>query len=182
MKIRWRAFNLFLLPVALSLAAGCGTTGPNHKTTPSDRDLKKEVSTLFLHLEVNPDGTGQEWQVPIPRDDPVFVNVSKTPFLDVGSLAHAAVVNETHGIFAIKLQFDRHGALLLENVTASNSGQRIAIFSQFGQDRWLAAPRITGRISNGVLSFTPDATRAEAERIVQGLNNVVAKLQKHNKF
>ena len=42
--------------------------------------------------------------------------------------------------------------------------------------RWLAAPRISQRIKDGVLVFTPDATREEAERIVRGLNNVAIKL------
>ena len=36
-------------------------------------------------------------------------------------------------------------------------------------------PRIATRITDGVLAFTPDATRAEAERIVRGLNNAAIK-------
>ena len=39
----------------------------------------------------------------------------------------------------------------------------------------MAAPRIARRISNGVISFTPDATRDEAEQIAIGLNNVAIK-------
>jgi murein DD-endopeptidase MepM/ murein hydrolase activator NlpD len=38
--------------------------------------------------------------------------------------------------------------------------------------RWLAAPIITRRISNGVLVFTPDCSREEADQLVLGLNNV----------
>ena len=56
----------------------------------------------------------------------------------------------------------------------------IAIFSQFGEEmkdyRWLAAPVINRRISDGVLVFTPDATREEAEEIALGLNNVAKKV------
>ena len=35
---------------------------------------------------------------------------------------------------------------------------------------------IAQRIPDGYFTFTPDATRAEAQRIVRGLNNVAAKL------
>jgi hypothetical protein len=41
--------------------------------------------------------------------------------------------------------------------------------------RWLAAPVISHRIGDGVLVFTPDATREEAEEIALGLNNVAKK-------
>ena len=72
------------------------------------------------------------------------------------------------------------GTVLLEECTAANRGRRIAIFSQFGEKikdyRWLAAPVITRRISDGVLVFTPDATREEAEEIALGLNNVSKKV------
>jgi hypothetical protein len=59
-------------------------------------------------------------------------------------------------------------------------GRRLVIFSEFGkklsQNRWLAAPLIQRRIENGLLVFTPDATRAEAEEIAAGLNRVAEKL------
>jgi hypothetical protein len=37
---------------------------------------------------------------------------------------------------------------------------------------------ITKRIANGQLAFTPDITRAQADRFVLGLNNVAKKLKK----
>ena len=71
------------------------------------------------------------------------------------------------------------GTALLEQCTTRNRGRRIAIFSQFGEKmkdyRWLAAPVISRRITDGVLVFTPDATREEAEEIAAGLNNVAKK-------
>jgi len=39
----------------------------------------------------------------------------------------------------------------------------------------LAAPLIQRRISDGVLSFTPDATRADTDEIALGLNNEAVK-------
>ncbi len=44
--------------------------------------------------------------------------------------------------------------------------------------RWLAAPVISRRISNGVLVFTADCERDEADQLVLGLNNGAAKIRK----
>ena len=58
--------------------------------------------------------------------------------------------------------------------------RRLAIAAQFGekevQMRWLAAPVIRKRVTDGILAFTPDASREETELIVRGLNNVAVKL------
>jgi len=93
-----------------------------------------------------------------------------------------AVLVDWQGTFDIQVKFDWHGTLVLDNVTTSNPGRRIAVFSQFGKEgRWLAAPRPERRISDGTLTFTPDATREEAERIVRGINNLAAKIKKKQK-
>jgi hypothetical protein len=72
--------------------------------------------------------------------------------------------------------------LMLEQYSAANPGRHFVIFGQWGDKlvngRWLAAPLITHRISNGVLAFTPDITRAEADQLVLGLNNAAAKVHK----
>jgi hypothetical protein len=87
-------------------------------------------------------------------------------------------VIEALGSFQIMVQFDRRGTWLLEQYTTAHRGRRIGIFSQFGDARWLAAPMMNKRISDGVLVFTPDASREEADRIVLGLNNVAKEAQK----
>jgi hypothetical protein len=46
------------------------------------------------------------------------------------------------------------------------------------QSGWLAAVLIRQRISNGLFRFTPDASRAEGNRIVRGLRNVIGKDKK----
>jgi hypothetical protein len=66
----------------------------------------------------------------------------------------------------------------LDTVTTANKSKRIAILAIFPEKRWIAAPLINQRNASGVLTFTPDATREEAERIVRGLNNVAAQLRK----
>jgi hypothetical protein len=84
------------------------------------------------------------------------------------------------GGFQVMIQFDRQGTWLLEQYSVAARGKRVAIFSQFGEARWLAAPVLARRIADGLFVFTPDATRAEAERIVRGLVTVAKKAQKNN--
>jgi preprotein translocase subunit SecD len=130
-------------------------------------------------------GSIRTWQTTCSKSPfsrkPVKVNVEKEAFLNEGNVDQASVLDQD-GVVLIKVQFDKRGSWLLENITASNPGKRIAIFSQFSEGRWLAAPLISRRIGDGVLIFTPDANRPEAERIVRGLNNVAAKAKKINKF
>ena len=170
MMIRWERFNIYLLAASiLVIAAACGCRSPE------ERRQRKLLGTLRLHLEASRDGTKADEAVPVLRANPVWVRVTKSPFLNESQVSEAAVV-EVVGGFALRIQFDHQGQVLLEQCTAANRGRKIAIFCQFGNElkdyRWLAAPVISRRISDGVLVFTPDATRAEAAEIAQGLNNV----------
>jgi len=140
---------------------------------------KKDATTLRLHQEVASDTSGRSSPVPIYRENPIFVNVEKDPFLTEGFVAKASVIDALGG-FQIMIQFDRRGTWLLEQYTTAHRGKRIAIFSHFGVERWLGAPLTNKRIADGVLVFTPDANREEAERIVLGLNNVAKEAQKGN--
>ena len=95
------------------------------------------------------------------------------------------MVDTRDGGFAMQAQYDRHGTLVLDSVTTEYRGRHIAIFTQFGsgklaQKRWLGAPYIGSSITRGVLLFTPNATREEAEEVVRGLNNVAKRFKKKN--
>jgi preprotein translocase subunit SecD len=171
MKLLRNAINPFLagtvLTAVLALAVGCASS--------EEREKQKEASSLRLFLEQEFDPGDKTTLVPIYRADPMLVRIEKVPFLDEGHLTNAQVVDVVGG-FAIVVNFDFHGTLVLENVSNSYRGRRIAIYSMFTDGRWLAAPVINGRIEDGSLGFTPDCTREEAERIVSGLNNVAVKL------
>jgi hypothetical protein len=178
MKIRSVAFNTYLLIGLLLL----GCKSPQAKMDSAEaRKQKKELSTLRLHLEAADDSSGHTEPVPVLRASPVLVNVLKSSFLDERDVVGATLADYMGG-FVIKIQFNEHGTLVLEGTSASNKGMRVAILSEFGDRRWLAAPVLSRRITDGVLTFTPDATREEAIRIVRGLNNTVAKIEKQNRF
>ena len=171
--VRYR-FNIYLLTALASAAiflCGCqmfSSGDPNDKI----------VSSLSLHIETHPDASELSSPVPIFREKPIMVNVEKDPFLTEADISGAKLV-EVMGGFALQIQFDERGTWTLEQMTATNPGKRIAILSRFGpkfkEARWLAAPFISRRISNGILTFTPDASKEESEKIILGLKNIVQK-------
>jgi preprotein translocase subunit SecD len=172
MLIRVLRFNTYL-PLLLVLAAGCAA-GKNPGEAKSG---KKEEASLRVHLEVNPDGSDRNGPITVGREHPFQLNVEKTAFVTEFQIENASVV-ESLGGFSISLQFNKQGTFLLEMVTTGHKGRHLAIAAEFGQMRWIAAPLINHRIGNGKLVFTPDATRAEAERIVNGLNRLAQRAQK----
>jgi len=167
-------FNTYLFLLAVVLSAGCKTS--------EERRRGKAITTFRLHLETNQGGTDSTAVVEIAGAQ---LSVNNSPFLDETSVTNAAVVDTRDGGFAIQVQYNRHGTLVLDTVTTENRGRHVAIFTQFGpgkleQKRWLGAPYIGTSLTGGVLIFTPNSTRAEAEQVVQGLNNVAKKFKKKN--
>ena len=176
MLIRLARFNTYLLALlALTLACGCQT---------AEKKRKKQIATLELHLEARSSGSERTTEAKILRDQPITLTVEQIPFL-TESYVKKAKVYDVEGGFAIRIEFDQHGTWVLEASSTQNLGKHIALLSRFGEklkeSRWLAAPIIMHRISDGVLVFTPDASREEADQIVLGLNNVAKKLKKDEK-
>lgn len=176
--IHRRAFNTYFLSLlfcpllALWLGAEPSSTNAPAATPKKDKKHKKETSTIRIHLEVPRTDSKNSTEIPVLRGTSMVVNVEKEPFLSEAYLSEAKLI-ETPGGVEIELQFDNQGRTALENYSAANRGKRLAIYSDFDKDhRWLAAPVINRIFSNGVLRFSPDATRDEADRIVRGLNRV----------
>jgi preprotein translocase subunit SecD len=175
MKIRLHRFNTYLLASALLFGLG-GCTSSGSKDA-------KELAALRLHLEVNPDGTENNSAVLVGRSTPFLVNLNKEPFLTEYKITSASLV-DSYGGFSLSVKFDTEGSWIIEQYTTANKGKRVgvsAIFGQAQEPRWLGAPRIIQRITNGVFVFTPDASRKEADRLVAGLNNFADKVKKGRK-
>jgi len=171
MKSRRCAFNVFLVLVVIALA-GCSTS--------EERKRKKEYSNIRVHVESD-SSVDRSSAVTVHRAHPIQINVEAEPLLDEHNVVAAMIVEQPVG-FAIQVKFDRRGSWILERTTVMRRGKHLAIFSYFGEGRWLAAPLITGKNSTGMLTFTPDATREEAERMVRGLNNVAKKLERQDNW
>jgi hypothetical protein len=167
MVIRTLRFNIYL-PLLLGLVALGGCQSAESKR-------EHQLATVRFYLESNVEVADHTEVVYVCRAAPMAVNVIKNPFLNESLLSNASIVEE-HGGFALKLEFNKLGQTILEQYSAANPNARFAIRSQFGvepdvKDRWLGAPRIPRRIKDGIIIFTPDTDRAEAEQIVLGLNN-----------
>ncbi len=173
MRIQVLRFNTYLLTaLSLVMAVGCASGKSSGKSGAG----AKEEASLRLHLEVNVDGSDANGPVSIGRTHPFQLNVEKSAFVTEFQIEKAAVVDSLGG-FSISVQYNKQGTFLLEQVTTANKGKHLAISTEFGEMRWIAAPLIRQRIADGLLVFTPDATRVEAERIVNGLNRLAKRVQ-----
>jgi hypothetical protein len=165
-------FNLYLLLLAAwAAAAGCKTGGSSDKPD----------AALRIHIEAQAQMPGEGQTVSVLRANPVLVKINPEPILTEANVVAASLI-ETPGGFAVEVKFDETGMWTLEQYTSANPGRHLVIFGEWSDNpkdsRWLAAPLITRRIASGVLSFTPDASRQEAQQLVNGLNNVAKKMAK----
>lgn len=167
MVSRSSRFNIYLLLTVMLVAlTGCQS---------AESKRKKQLATARVYLEVAVPRAGQTMTVTVLRAAPMTLNVEKDPFLNESHVA-SAEVRETPGGFLLAIRMNKRGTWLLEQYTATNPNRRMAIRCQWGvppnvQDRFVAAPLISRRITDAVLAFTPDTTREEADEIVIGLNN-----------
>jgi len=176
MKIRFQRFNTYLFAVVLGGLMGCSSPA---KKKDAKEDVKEDAS-LRLYLEVRPDGMDNSAAVLIGRGAPFLVNLEKVAFLTEHRIENASLI-EGDDTFSVSVKFNDQGAMILEQYTTPNKGKRIGVGATIGakqEIRWVAAPRITHSITNGVFVFSPAATRAEADRFVAGLNNYAEKARK----
>jgi preprotein translocase subunit SecD len=169
-----RCFNLYLLSLAVGLAVVTGCQSDKKKP-------EKQVASMRIHIENRAQLTTTGETVSVLRSSPVLVTIGPEPILTEANITAARVL-QTEGGYAIEVQFNSIGTYILEQYSSANSGKHLVIFcqwSELGKDsRWIAAPIITHRIPNGVLSFSPDASEAETKLIVTGLNNMAKQIAK----
>jgi len=157
---------------AMAMLCGCQTESAKKS---------KEVSALRVHMEADSSKPTTTQTITMLRSNPVSFTIEKEPILTEASLIESRVI-ETQGGFAIQIHFDESSGMVLEQYSAANPGRHFVIWGQWGErvadSRWLAAPLITHRMAGGVLAFTPDLSRTNADRLVRGLNNVSKKIIK----
>jgi preprotein translocase subunit SecD len=179
MKVYTPRFNLFLaLALLLATLCGCSTVAGWFKHD-------QPSAALRVHIELAPDNVvsgpaNMAETVTLFRADPVQVTVDKDPILTEANVVAIKLIN-TPEAPAIDVRFDENGTWILEQASASNPGRHFVIYGQWGKKmkdgRWLAAPLITQRINDGILSFTPDMSRDEAGQFILGMSNVVKQFQ-----
>ena len=174
MNLYARGFNLYLLSIAVLLAAAAGCQ--------SDKDKgDQHLASLRLHLENRAQLPDAGKTVSVIRANPVLVTINEEPVLTEASIVRADLLDTPVG-YAVEVKFDETGTYTLEQYTSAYQGKHFVIFGQWSEDatnsRWLAAPLITHRIANGEFAFTPDASHEEAKQLVLGLNNMAKKIAK----
>ena len=124
---------------------------------------------MRLHLESYQDVPERLTTVTMGRAAPFSYPVEKGSFLKDDQIVAAALTGRD-GLYSIKIKLDHQGATILNQLSSANNGKRIAVWADFGEVRWIGSLRLEKRITNGELTFTPDTTREEAEKIVDGVN------------
>lgn len=167
---RW--FNFYLTATMAVLLTGCAST-----KDPNDR-----LSTLLrVHLEAQPNQMIPSRKITVYRENPMVFEIESLYLITEENVVAAKVVDQM-GTYALQVRFDQWAIPLLEHNSSSFQGRRLAIQAQWGPKqeytRWLAAPRMNRRITDGTITFTPDATLEECHQIVTGLNNNVRKVRK----
>ena len=170
-----RRFNLFFWPAALVLlVSGCasghlGGLFHHHKAL---------IAILRVHVESESSTAGTTQTISVLRSQPVAVNISTDVILTEADILAARLLDAGAG-FAVEVKFEDIAGWRLEQYSAINPGKHLAIFGQWGDQpadgRWLAAPLMVRRMAGGVLVFTPDASHAEMEQWVKGLNEAAKK-------
>jgi hypothetical protein len=169
MIIRRIRFNTYLrLALVLAVAALLSGAGSGCSTTRSEKRME---ASLRFYLECNLDGTDRSQAISVGRTDPFALATESRSFLSEFNVDRASVI-EAPGGFVLSVQFDREGTWILEQYSTAHKGKRVAIAAEFGELRWIAAPVMRERITNGLFVFTPDTTREEAEKIARGVNRV----------
>ena len=169
-----RGFNLYLLlPLAVMLAAAAGCKSDKKDTG------DKHLASLRIHVENRAQLPGEGKTISVIRSNPVLVTINTEPVLTENNILKATLLDSPVG-YAVQIQFDEMGTLQYEQYTAAYQGKHLVIFGQWSEEttnsRWLAAPLITGRVRDGVLASTPDASHEEAKQLVLGLNNMAKKI------
>lgn len=178
MMIGRNRFNIyFVIAGVLAFAVGCGSMGGHKK----DKDTKGPLATFRVHLEASPYFPTETEAAEIVRSDPVTLTVQKEPIVTEADLESARLLTVLGG-YDLEVKLRQHGTWVLEQYTTENVGKHLAVFCQFGdqikEHRWLGAIKITKRISDGTLTFTPDASKPELDEILTGWTNTIKKVNK----
>jgi len=175
MNFYMRRFNLFFWPAALGLLlSGCaaghwGGLFHHHGA---------QIALLRVHVESESSLAGTTQTISVLRSQPVAVNISTDVIMTEADVVAARLLDAGAGL-AVEVKFEDTAGWRLEQYSAINPGKHLAIFAQWGNQpadgRWLAAPLMVRRMAGGVLVFTPDASHAEMEQWVKGLNETAKK-------
>ena len=166
--------------------SGCETTSTkenSHKSQEAaqkkkEKENRKKYSLVKFFLET-PEGSQNKIQeIEVYRAYPERITIGTMPFIDERDFKDVNIVETPDEGFMIEFILTSEGSSILQNITGRYRGRRIIIFANFGDPRYLGAPKIEKIITNGILRITPDASREEAERFVLGMKNTIREIKR----
>lgn len=164
-------------PTSATATAG-DADGKSAPAKPAKKKKRKQIFSLRVHVEAKRELPERCIPARVGRTNPLDYTVEKLPILTENHLQRAAIVEQPGG-FLIRVRFDTLGAKILESYTAAAAGRHLLVVTDIeGEARWLAAPLVRQRLGDGTFAFTPDASREEAEQLVNGLNKDIEKAKK----
>ncbi len=148
------------------------------KAKPKKEKKKKPLKYFRVHVESRRDLPERTVLAKLHSDETVQVPVEKLPALNESHLKRAALIEEPGG-YLVQFQFDSVGTKLLEAHSAAANGRHFAVAVDIdGETRWIAILLIRRRLSEGVLSFSPAASREDMDRLVRDLNKEIDRKRK----
>ena len=154
-----RKEHLAAIAVAL-LLSGCALFGK-----------KEPTMTVRIHEQVTsvlPENRVRI--VDIPKAG-VRLSIDPYPAISDKDMSGAELVDTTGGL-AVKLKFDPHGAVLLDELTTRDRGNYLVVMVN---DEPVAAWLVQDRLSKGELLVEGDFTDDQARKIVEFLNSQAKK-------
>lgn len=169
MRSQRKWINRILAFIAVgAFAVGCQTPGGGEK---------KPLSQLKFYIEAV-DNEMRSMELSVFQRNPITIRVDRSPVLQEVDLEFADLVQDEFG-YTIRLRFNQRGGWILESETAQHLGQRMVVVASFDEvNRAIAAWPIRTRNGASALEFVPDATLEESLRLVEGLRNVVAEVNR----
>ncbi len=143
-----------------------------------EKEDKKKFSITKFFLETPRGSQTFVQEVEVYRAYPEKISIGTREFLDDRDFKDVSIVDTEDGSFKIEFVLNSDGSSILQDVTTRYRGRRMVIFSNFGDPRYLGAPKIERTISDGIVQITPDASREEAERFVLGMKNTIRQLKR----
>ncbi len=146
-------------------------------------EVRRDKAELAFYIEETAQPGVQVLEMTYFRSNPIKVTVQPRPALvaNNGMLKSVELIDSPDGLFSMQLNFTSRGQQLLEQLTTFYRDRRLFIIAAQSDSsqtngvssRCIGAAYIRQTVRAEAMQFTPDAERAEAERLVELLNKTL---------
>lgn len=176
MRIRSNLFNIIFSVFCAGAFVGCETpTKKDEKDKkPRVKATKENISTIRCHVEAHPGDGNRTMLATVGQAEMVLM---ANPLISEANVVKAEAWDTTDNRVAIRLVLDRIGRRELMMTSGSMRGARMAVSSQYPEQKWIGVVVFDRIMQDGILTFVCHTPPEDADRIVKGLNIVAAELE-----